>query len=114
MHMRAAAGSLRHAHDLDAEAVVDEDEQLDIPGEQATPGVGAKAALAGQADWEPGQLHADARLAAGRRQLAAGSGRVTREGAQLVGVKARDGDHGAGQRGFQHGGDDLFLAVLGQ
>ena len=88
--MSAARGALGHAHHLDAQAVIQPDQQFHIAREHAAERVEAKAAFTGQAQRQPCQLHALAGFAPRSIELAAGSGHIMDEDAELVGIKPGD------------------------
>ncbi|MCK7471172.1 MAG: hypothetical protein MZU95_10625 [Desulfomicrobium escambiense] len=85
----AARRTLRAADDLNAALVIDEDEQLHVPGNEPYR-IGAERPLACESERQPGQRHADARLPACGLERRAGARDVAREGAEPVRVVARD------------------------
>lgn len=110
----AARRPLCHADDFDAHAVVQPGDQLHVPGHHSCERIGTKAALAGQAGIEAGELHALAGFAPCCIQLRARTCRFAGEGAQQVGIEPADMFNRATQTRLQRGRDDPLLAMLGQ
>ncbi len=105
---------MRHADDFQAAFVVNEDQELHVPGKHPCKRVRPERALAGKTERQVGEFHADARLLARRLELRAGARDVTRERAEQVRIVPRHSLHPAAERQLQHGRDHALLAVLGE
>jgi len=112
--MRAARSALGHAHDLDAQAVIQPHQQFQIPREHPAERVEAKAAFTGQAQPQPRQFHAFAGFAPRSIELATRSQHISGERAELVGIEPGDMLDETAKTVLQNRRNDSFFAVLGQ
>ena len=95
--MDVAGAALGPAYHLNATRIVNEDQQLEVPGHHASERVRAKAALAGQAQRQTRECHAHAGLFARGLHLGARAGDLQGEAAQCVGIEPIYANHLAAQ-----------------
>lgn len=109
-----ACRALMNADYFDFPDIVDQEQDLNVPGKKSGVRVGAETSLAAKSQAGATQFHADASLAPGSIQLATVSRYFAAECAEFIRVKAINPLDLAVQRRVEHVGNHMLLAVLGE